>query len=172
MLDTVARLFPRFARLAAERDLKEVLSPAKAAEVSDLEARLNLPLPDSYKALLGCARGFWLMGGIVQFGPFHPFVLNFPPLETLNPQQRRVVTLKGGPWPPLSQGMLCFAEFFMEADGDQVLFDTAGGLVDGEYPILYWAHEASPPSVRQLAASFCEFMNGFLEYPEFSSAGN
>jgi hypothetical protein len=32
--------------------------------------------------------------------------------------------------------MLCFAEFFMEADGDQVLFDVSKGLINGEYPIV------------------------------------
>jgi hypothetical protein len=168
MLDAVANLFPRFARLAADRELEHVLPPATAAEIAALEQRLGLPLPQSYKAVLLCARGFWLMGGVVQFGSGHPFVHDFPPLDTLNAEQRRMVALKGGTWPPASQGMLCFAEFFIEADGDQVLFDTAGGLVDGEYPIVYWAHEDRPPSVRRLAGSFGDFMEGFLEYPAFA----
>src|SRR5687767_12454366 len=129
MLDAVAKLFPQFARLAAKRDLEHVLPAATPAEVTKLEEDLGLALPDSYKALLHCARGFWLMGGVVQFGTQHPFVHDFPPLDTLNPQQRQMVAFKGGPWPPASQGMLCFAEFFMEADGDQVLFDTSGGLI-------------------------------------------
>jgi len=60
--------------------------------------------------------------------------------------------------------MLCFAEFFLEADGDQVLFDTGRGLMDGEYPIMYWAHEGRPPSVRRLAGSFHEFIESFLDY--------
>jgi hypothetical protein len=124
-------------------------------------------LPHSYKALLGCARGFWLMGGVVQFGSQHPFFHDFPPLELLTLPQRRVVEMKGGAWPPASQGMLCFAEFFMEADGDQVLFDVARGLVNGEYPIMYWAHEGQPPDVRKLADTFVEFMETFLEYQEF-----
>jgi hypothetical protein len=170
MLVAVAKLFPRFARLAADRELEHVLPSAMAAEIDALERRLALPLPQSYKELIRCARGFWLMGGVVQFGPQHPFVHDFPPLDTLNPQQRRrMVALKGGPWPPASQGMLCFAEFFMEADGDQVLFDTGRGLVNGEYPIMYWAHNDRPPSVRQLATSFAAFMEEFLEYPAFSA---
>jgi hypothetical protein len=56
--------------------------------------------------------------------------------------------------PPASHGMLCFAEFFMEAEGDQVLLDFSGGLRGGEYPIYYYAHGARPPSVRKLADSF------------------
>lgn len=169
MLKAAAKLFPRFARAAAtrRRHLEHVLPPATADEVAALEQELGLPLPESYKALLQCARGFWLMGGVVQFGSQHPFVHDFPPLASLTPQQCRVVEKKGGPWPPASQGMLCFAEFFMEADGDQVFFDTSRGLVGGEYPIMYWAHEGRPPSVRQLAGSFGEFMEEFLAYPAF-----
>jgi SMI1 / KNR4 family (SUKH-1) len=168
MIDAFARVFPRFASLAADRDLEEVLPPASPAEIASLEKELRLALPESYKALLACARGFWLMGGVVQFGSQHPFVHNFPPMDSLNAQQRQTIARKGGPWPPASQGMLCFAEFFMEADGDQVLFDTSRGLVDNEYPIMYWAHEDRPPSVRRLADSFTEFMEEFLMYPEFA----
>lgn len=167
MLEVVAKLFPRFVRAARGRHLENILPPATATDIEALEAELGLPLPESYKALLRCARGFWLKGGVVQFGSQHPFVHDFPPLESLTPQQRRVVAQKGGPWPPASQGMLCFAEFFMEADGDQVLFDTSRGLVGGEYPIMYWAHDERPPSVRQLASSFSEFMEEFLTYTSF-----
>jgi hypothetical protein len=167
MFEVVASLFPRFARNAGDHDLEHVLPPASASDVAALEQKLGLPLPESYKALLRCARGFWLKGGVVQFGSQHPFVHDFPPLDTLNPAQRRMIAIKGGPWPPASQGMLCFAEFFMEADGDQVLFDTRCGLVGGEYPVMYWAHEGRPPTVRKLATSFGEFMEGFLEYPAF-----
>lgn len=171
MLEKVAKLFPRFARAAATRrcHLEHVLPPATVEDLAALENKLGLPLPESYMSLLQCARGFWLLGGRVQFGPQHPFVHDFPPLESLTAQQRRVVEVKGGPWPPASQGMLCFAEFFMLADGDQVLFDTSRGLIDGEYPIRYWAHEARPPSVMQIAKSFSDLMDGFLAYPEFRS---
>lgn len=167
MLKAASELFPRFARTAANFELEHVLPAASQTDVANLEGSLGLSLPESYKALLKCTRGFWLMGGVVQFGSQHPFFHDFPPLESLTLPQRRVVELKGGPWPPASQGMLCFAEFFMEADGDQVLFDVAGGLVKGEYPIMYWAHEGRPPSVRKLADTFAEFIETFLEYPEF-----
>lgn len=168
MLARVARLFPKFAKLAPNHHFEAVLPPASNRDVEALEEKLALALPKSYKQLLSCARGFWLMGGVVQFGIQHPFVHDFPTLESLTSKQRQVVALKGGPWPPASQGMLCFAEFFMEADGDQVLFDTSCGLIAGEYPIMYWAHEDRPPSVRLLANSFGEFMESFLEYPAFA----
>jgi hypothetical protein len=168
MLEAAAKLFPQFAYAAICHHLVHVLPPATTAEIDNLEQQSGVPLPAAYKALLRCARGFWLMGGVVQFGSQHPFVHDFPPLESLTPQQRQLIAAKGGSWPPASQGMLCFAEFFMEADGDQVLFDTSRGLIGGEYPIMYWAHEGRPPSVRQLAGSFGEFMDGFLAYPAFS----
>jgi hypothetical protein len=167
MLKAARKLFPKFARIAANFELEHVLPAASQTDVANLEARLELPLQESYKALLKCTRGFWLLGGVVQFGSQHPFFHHFPPLESLTIPQRQVVQRKGGPWPPASQGMLCFAEFFMEADGDQVLFEVAGGLVKGEYPIMYWAHEGRPPSVRKLADTFAEFIETFLEYPEF-----
>jgi hypothetical protein len=145
MLEAVSKLFPRFGCIADNFGLEQILPPATPTDVANLERSLGLSLPQSYKALLRCARGFWLMGGVVQFGPQHPFFHDFPPLESLTLPQRQMVEIKGGPWPPASQGMLCFAEFFMEADGDQVLFDVAAGLVNGEYPVMYWAHEERPP---------------------------
>lgn len=164
-LHAISRLFPRFAKLAASRDPEEVLPPATTAEVEAIESRSGVPLPDSYKQFLRVTRGLWLMGGVVQFGKEHPFFHRFPAFEKLTPQQRSVVAMKGGPWPPPSEGMLCFAEFFMEADGDQVLFDVSRGLLDGEYPIIYWAHESRPPSVRKLADGFPQFMEECLSYP-------
>jgi len=144
-----------------------VAPPATAAELKALEADLGLPLPESYKALLRCARSFWLLDGAVKFGGEHPFVHRFQPFGKLPEAQQRMVTIQGGKWPPPSEGMLCFAEFSMEADGDQVLFDTRGGLANGEYPVVYYAHEQWPPSVRQIAPGFAAFFDEFLDYAEF-----
>jgi hypothetical protein len=167
MIPSLQKYFPRFAALHEERQPEEVLLPATEAEIGEIEKEIELPLPESYKTFLRCTRGLWLMGGVVQFGAQHPFIHDFEPLENLTPVQRRMVTAKGGQWPPPSQGMLCFAEFFMEGDGDQVLFDVRGGLINGEYPVVYYAHESHPPSVRVLASSFREFVESCLEYPQF-----
>ena len=51
----------------------------KHAEIADIERQCGVPLPDSYKRLLRCARGFWLLGGSIQFGSQHPFFHDFPP---------------------------------------------------------------------------------------------
>ncbi len=160
--------FPRFARRlvlrASEPYLVEhVLPPATDAELRSLETELGVPLPESYKRLLGLSRGFWLAGGMVQLGTQHPFFHRFPPYGALTPEQRRGVSLKGGNWPPPSDGFLCFAEFFLEGDGDQVLWDTRQGLVAGEYDVYYYAHEARPPSVRRIAPNFADWLDGCLE---------
>ncbi len=65
--------------------------------------------------------------------------------------------------------MLCFAEFFMEADGDQALFDVASGMTHDEYQVMYYAHESHPPTVRKLADDFETFMNEFLEYTAWAN---
>jgi hypothetical protein len=138
-------------------------------DLADLETSLGIPLPDSYKSLLRCAREFWLFGGAVQFGFQHPFIHDFQPFDELSPRQQKTVQRKsGGRWPPPSNGMLCFAEFFMEADGDQVLFDVTNGMVNGEYPVMYHAHESSPPSVRKLADDFETFLIDFLDYQQWA----
>jgi hypothetical protein len=168
---SLAPHFPRFAELlaAGHGEIENIEPPAVDAEIRELEKSLGVFLPESYKQMLRCARGLWLFGGAVQFGTQHPFFHEFPPLKDLTPQQREVVKLKGGKWPPSSEGMLCFAEFFMEADGDQVLFDVKNGLRIGEYPIMYYAHESRPPTVRKLADDFRTFLEGLLDRAEFRS---
>jgi hypothetical protein len=163
--------FPEFHRSLKDRsgaEIRHVLPPATEEDIAAIERQCGVPLPASYKRLLRCARGFWLLGGRIQFGSQHPFFHDFPPLEKLTPQQRQVVARKGGPWPPASQGMLCFAEFFMKADGDQVLWDVSHGLTGGEYPIYYYAHEARPPSVRKFSDNFETWLGEFLRYREFT----
>jgi hypothetical protein len=164
--------FPRFYGALTGRggaQIDEILPPATDAEIAEIETRCGVPLPGSYKRLLRCARGFRLLGGIVQFGAQHPFFHRFPRLDELPASQRQAIAGKGGGWPPPSQGMLCFAEFFMEADGDQVLWDVSRGLRGDEYPIFYYAHESHPPSVRQLSEDFEIWLGEFLNYQEFIS---
>jgi hypothetical protein len=167
MIELIRPHFPRFVDRVEGFELENVLPGASPEELAALEVKLAVPLPSSYKQLLLATRGFWLMGGVVQFGEEHLFLHEFPALEALSPPQLRSVKQKGGTWPPPSNGMLCFAEFWMEADGDQVLFDVSRGLVDGEYPVMYYSHEGRPPSVRKLADNFVGFMEKFLEYEEF-----
>jgi hypothetical protein len=166
---SLAQHFPRFAELlaAGRGEIENIEPPASDADIWALENSLRISLSESYKQLLRCSRGFWLFGGAVQFGTQHPFFHEFPPLKDLTPQQREVVKLKGSRWPPPSEGMLCFAELFMEADGDQVLFDVKKGLRNGEYLVMYYAHESRPPRVRKLADDVRVFLEGLLDREEF-----
>jgi len=172
-LNNLEQRFPVFAaklRARPDADIENVETGATDDDLAQIESSIGLPLPDSYKHLLGCGREFWLFGGAIQFGFQHPFVHDFQPYDELTPQQQQSVQRKsGGAWPPPSDSMLCFAEFFMEADGDQVLFDVSKGLLNGEYPVMYYAHESRPPSVRKLADSFEAFLNEFLDYDEWAN---
>ena len=166
----VGKLFPAFGdkvRLGLGGPIEEVLEGASEEELAALERDLRLDLPPSYRAFLRCTRGVWFFGGIVQMSPAHPFFHEFPSIAELTPAQRSAVHARGGTWPPPSAGMLCFAEFFMEADGDQVLFDVTRRAADGELPVMYYAHDDSPPSVRELAPNFRAWLEQFLEYPGF-----
>ena len=174
VFDNFDRAFPDFAaklRARADADIENIEPPATEDELNELESSLGIALPNSYKQFLRCSRGFWIFGGSIQFGTQHPFFHHFQTYDQLTTQQQQVVQRKsGGKWPPPSEGMLCFAEFFMEADGDQVLFDVANGMVDGEYPIMYYAHEYRPPMVRKLADDFPSFISAFLDYEEWRNA--
>jgi len=162
MIDQLKSKFPMFIskiELSDEANPENILPGVTEKEIEKLESQLGIQLPESYKRFIEATRGFWLFGGSVQFGSQHPFVHDFPKLEELSSSQRKVLKVKGGVWPPPSQGMLCFAEYFRDADGDQVLFDVSEGLVNGEYPVMYYSHESHPPTIERLANSFTEWLN-------------
>lgn len=163
----VADRFPNFARLLREGrggHVEYVEEPATAADIANLNLRAEHPLPQSYLELVQRSKGFWLHGGTVQLTDVSLVVHDFPKWEELSSAQQQSVRHKGGNWPPPSQGMLCFAECWLEADGDQVLFDVSNGLVNGEYPVYYYSHEDSPPSVTRVAGGFEEWLEGLLEH--------
>ncbi len=150
--------FPTFSELLPNSEPENVLPLRSAGELAELERALGAELPDSYKRFLNTCGGLWMLGGAIQMGSTHPFFHDFPEYEELTPQQQSLIQSRGGVWPPPSQGMLCFAEYFLESDGDQVLFDVSGGLVNGEYPVYYYAHEASPARVSRVAESFAAWI--------------
>ena len=65
----LAVAFPDFAAKLGDGvqfQLEEVHAPASESDLRELEKSLGLPLPESYKSLLRCAREFWLLGGLVK----------------------------------------------------------------------------------------------------------
>ena len=150
--------FPNFAKNLKKGDLSQVLKGISLGEIEHIEKSLGIPLPASYKKFISLCRGFYLFGGPVQFSSGHPFPHDFPEYEKLSKVQQDVVRQRGGIWPPPSNGMLCFAEYFWKADGDQVLFQIDRGLINGEYPVFYYSHESSPASVTKMSDSFGDWL--------------
>jgi len=131
---TLAKGFPKFARfLKANLDEVEQCSPGlDEAGLARLEEALGLRLPGAYRMFLGCVREI-VVGDTLQLTADHPFV-----------HDSAKVALP-------TQGMLCVGEYWLHADGDQVLFDlrTPGG---DDPPVLYYDH--GQPGVRPIAPSF------------------
>lgn len=140
--------------------MDEVLPGLEAEEVGVCEQELGVPLPESYKQFLRAARGFWLSDGAVQFSGNHPYLHKFPDYESLSTEGKNQVAANGGIWPPPSDGMVCFAEYFEGDVGCSVLFDVKAGLRAGEYSVVYYYYRATPPHLVQAADSFLEWLNG------------
>lgn len=148
--------FPHFAQAIAAIEAEDFEPPTQEATIQAIEQKLGLVLPPSYKRLLRCTRGFTAFDGSVQLGSQHPFF-----------HAARLPSKPGGGRLP-SEGMLCFAEFALEADGDQVLFDVRHPDARGEYPVYYYAHARRPPAVRKLADSFEQWLLEFPGYEAFA----
>lgn len=146
MTENLKLQFPKFADNADKLEIANELAPLTDEEINKLEKELNIELPASYKRFLNCTRGFSALAGSVQMNEGHPFFH------------------KVGP----SAGMLCFAEFFMEGDGDQVLFDVTQKTKNFEYPVYYYNHEDNPPSIRKIAVNFEQWLNEFPNYEAFN----
>lgn len=148
MIDKLRLEFPKLSsHLANNADIEEILPPASKEDITNLEQQLGITLPVSYKKFLRVTRGFWLNRGIFQMNSTHPFFHDWSGSRLQK-------------WPP-TQGMICFAEYFLEADGDQILFDVKQGLIDEEYPVYYYAHD-DPYNLKRIADSFQVFIENVL----------
>jgi hypothetical protein len=154
--------FPNFADYTAIVDTGDGEPYIELGPVGDIakieldESILGVPYPHSYKLFLQLAREVVSLDGGFQMGPEHPFLLSFPPFAELSSQHQLNIARRGGDGPPPSDGMLCFAEYWIEGEGDQAAFDVRHGLIDGEYPVYYYNHDQS--SVRKLANGFYDFI--------------
>jgi hypothetical protein len=167
MIELLQDRFPKFAHQLASGQgdpMKMAGESTSEQDILQIEFELGIPLPESYKSFLRCTRTLTMRGGTIRFGAEFPFFHDFPPFDQLTPAQQKNVMVKGGMWPPPSQGMLCFADFFLEADGDQLLFNVQHGLKGGEYPVIYYSHENHPPTVKKIADSFSEFLDNCFSY--------
>ena len=143
------QLAPQIARVTAEfpkfgaflkrkaKDLvEEIQPPITDEQLAQREREAGGYLPRSYKRLLRAAGGLWV--GTLDLRPHHVSFVDLQP-EVPSPSPR----------------MFCFGEFWLEADGDQVMFapDT---LRDDDPPVYHYAHAV--PAVRPLARTFSEWL--------------
>jgi hypothetical protein len=146
-LEPLRTHFPKFhAKLCAEavkegniNQAEYILTPASDDEIQKIEQRIGVPLPKSYKQFLRCTRGgIYLEKVPTEFNRGQPFILEHP----------------------LFKNKICVAEYFLEADGDQIYLDARQGLINDEYPVLYYAHDYAPEPhcFRKVAESFGEWL--------------
>jgi hypothetical protein len=149
MIRAVEKNFPKFARFLKRRveDIDSMAEPASETDLAGFEKTLSLKLPATYRTFLHCTRSIELEG--LKFGIEHPFVHEAKPGVILP-----------------TEGMLCIADYWLEADGDQVLFDLKGHAGD-DPPVFYYAHGQAPPRVRPLAPTFTGWLEGLPRSPLF-----
>lgn len=122
--------FPKFARLLKKRiqEVDHLDEPATEADLLALERSLGVPLPAVYRRFLACTRGVRI--GSLSLGLDEPY--------------------------PHPAG-LCIAEYWLEADGDQVLLEFPPTQLP-DPPVYYYAHAAVPPGARPLAPSLTAWL--------------
>ena len=135
-IDALAADFPKLARfLRRNRDEIESMRPgASEAELDELSRTLGVPMPAAYRTFLSHTREL-VVGDTLRLTEDHPFV-----------HTSTKVALP-------TEGMVCFGEYWLEADGDQVLFDPRAG---DDPPVLYYAHGRR--TVEQVAPSFTRWV--------------
>jgi hypothetical protein len=133
---------PKFARLLARRsDLITNLGPAATdIELQSVEASLGLMLPAALMALLRASRCIELEGFRISAD--------------------LLFRHESSP----SAGWLCFADYFLEADGDQMLFSPRDLPAD-DPPVYYYAHGV--PEIRPLGTSFSAWLESLGRSPLF-----
>lgn len=135
-LDCLKVSFPKLARFLSRNldQVEELGEPASDEQIEHLEQSLGAKLAASYSRFLTCTSVLvysdWAQIGL-------PYTFRHPDAPDLP-----------------SAGRICFGEYWLESDGDQVVFDDADA--DREPAVLYYNH--SEPSVRVLAEDFTAWL--------------
>jgi hypothetical protein len=142
LIEKIKARFPKLAALLKRRldlinDLKPGMSPAELAE---LQATLRESLPMTLVELFRVARCIELEGFKLDANLFF--------LQEAGP----------------ATGMLTIADYFLDADGDQLLLAVRDGLAD-DSQVHYYAH--SIPEVRPLGKSFSQWLDALGRSPLF-----
>jgi hypothetical protein len=130
-------LFGKFLRSNSAR-MREMSNPASAEDMIAIQAHLGFDLPEAYVRLLRCVRTL-AVGDTLRLALTHPFIH-----RSKSPQTQ-------------TDGMLCIADFWIEADGDQALIDVTTHT-GADPPVLYYAHESTGSKVRKIADRFTDWI--------------
>jgi hypothetical protein len=143
-LKSLEGLFPKFARFLRRRagDVDQIDEPATDSEISAIENALGVPLPQTFKQLLNVTRE-----------------LHMNALSLGVEQVFRHPAEVGGP-----TGSICIADYWLEADGDQVLVEYRPDPLP-DPPVFYYAHEQG--SARPLASRLTEWIESLSRSPIF-----
>jgi hypothetical protein len=136
--------FPRFARFLKRRveNIDVLDGPASEEEIDAAERSLGTPLPIACRRFFLCARVLNLDGFSIGLNDV------FPHPASIGAQSPA----------------LCIAEYWLEADGDQVLVESHPQPAS-DPPVYYYAHAEG--KVRKLAASFTDWIEALPRSPVF-----
>jgi hypothetical protein len=148
-IDALAMVFPKFAQFLRKRagEIDQMEEPAHESDIAKVEQVLGVPLPGAYRQLLKCTRAVNL-GGLsicLEDTGSHPAVI---PGE------------KG------SSAAICIAEYWLEADGDQVLVECSS-TPEHDPPVFYYAHAVGSHTARRLAPSLSTWLESLPKSPVF-----
>lgn len=132
--------FPRFGKFLITNvaRIEEMGDPASEDVIAQIEAEIGRSLPAAYAKFLRCARTL-VVDDVLQLTSTHPFI-----------HQSTGSDLS-------TEGMLCIADFWLDADGDQVMIDVRADVTE-DPPVLYYAHEAPESKLRTIATHFTEWV--------------
>jgi hypothetical protein len=146
VLDRLKQHFPKFAGLIRRRleSSNELGAPATTEELQRAEQSLGLKLPGALRRLFECSGRVSIDGLSIDIDVnllIHP-----------------VASQLAG------TSMLCFGEYCLQADGDQVLL-RVDELSDDDPPVYYYAHEF--PRVEPTKKRFTAWLESLSRSPLF-----
>ncbi|HWL08204.1 MAG TPA: SMI1/KNR4 family protein [Planctomicrobium sp.] len=136
----------RFLKTQTER-LECLDAPATHDDITAFEQSIGIPLPATYRQFLLCTRQLKLEGLSLGFDDIwsHPALI---PLETG------------------TSAALCIADYWLEADGDQLLLEWTATPKD-DPGIFYYAHEEGSNRARPLSMRLSQWLESLPKSPIF-----
>jgi len=146
-LSSLGDSFPKFARFLKKRvgDIDRLEGPASESEIEMIEEGLGVPLPAVFKQFLRCTKA-----------------LSLDALTLGLDQIRRHPALIDDP--PSGKETICIGEYWLDADGDQVLLEYCTQPVRDPV-VYYYGHSAGTRTARKLAATFSGWIEALPRSP-------